>query len=98
MPALKILVSPDDLIRLIRHIGAQYFGCNRGMILDRDYLADIMTERGDDQLFAGAVPHCSGGSLQSMLQLIYCEPVNLLLQLLYQPDYDCGHAGLPVHY
>src|SRR5204863_2320304 len=67
---LKILVCSNDFVSLARDIRLEDLGCNRWMILDRYYLSDVVTQRGDDHLLRSAIAFGTGCGLQSMKKLV----------------------------
>ena len=63
MAALEVLVHLDDPVHLVAHVGPQDLGGDAGVVGHADRLADVVAERGDDELVVGAGPFGERGGL-----------------------------------
>ena len=59
VPALEVLVHEDHLVDLVAHVGLEDLGGDARMVRHGDRLADVVTQRGNDDFLVGSARSAS---------------------------------------
>src|ERR1700722_6174706 len=92
--ALEVLMERDHAVDLVAHVGLQDLSRDFGMVGYGDQLADVVQQRGDDDLLIRAIALGSGGGLEGVLHLIDRKAVADIAQSLDHREDLAGDTGL----
>ena len=91
---LEVLVHLDHPVHLVAHVRPEDLGRDARVVGHADRLADVVAERGDDQLVVGAGALGERGGLQRVRELVDREAVGDAGEAPQQAEHRFGHALL----